>query len=225
MPPSYNHKGEIMISNVNDTFLDEIAEAKHLGHKFMKIFLHPDRIGRNQKQIIISGAVVLKGFITGNDNHGRMGYTFEERRGDSMVFNYDPQEREYVCWLYDDPGMGYFSETGYNRDLLASHFNDNFFIIQDPDVYADVNLRAEYLKKNPNTKYKKKTSVDKSLNTIDDIDSQIKFLKQRKEILAKTEEIKKEEEKKKEEAVKKAKKVIPKKKIELPEKKEETINA
>jgi recombination DNA repair RAD52 pathway protein len=69
-----------------------------------------------------------------------------------MNFFFERQEREFICDLYDDKGPGYFSPIGYNRDLLASHMiseelEDQFFVIKDPIVMADIKNRIDYIKK------------------------------------------------------------------------------
>lgn len=172
----------------NEREIAELAEAKKQGHKFMKIYLHPSKIQRNQRRIIISGAVTLHSVITGLDQFGGQQYNFEEKRGDSMIFEFDSNEREYICWLYDDPGKGYFSPNGYNRDLLASHWDQDFFIIRDPDLYADIKLRRDYLTANPKVgeveKLDKYKPVNKNLShatSVEEIDAQLEFLLQRKE--------------------------------------------
>ena len=166
----------------------ELAEAKRQGHKFMKIYLHRSKIPRQQSKFIISGAVTLIGVKTGLDEYGGEQYHFEERRGDSMVFEFDRSEREFICYLYDDPGHGYFSPSGYNRDLLATHFNQSYFVIKDPNLYADVKLRYEYIQKNPPKKIvvNHHQGVVPNLNsgsTVTEINNQIEFLQQRKEQL------------------------------------------
>lgn len=178
----------------DDQAIEELAEAKKKGHKFMKIYLHPSKIQRNQKKIIISGAVTLQAVKVGLDQFGGTEYRFVEKRGDSMIFEFDSAEREYVCWLYDDVGRGYFSPVGYNRDLLASHWKEDFFIIKDPEAYADVKLRHDYISENP-----KATTIDvkseKAINqhissgqNVEEIDNQIKFLQQRKTQVIKMDE-------------------------------------
>jgi hypothetical protein len=106
-----------------------------------------------------------------------------------MVFDFDENEREYICWLLDDAGRGYFSPTGYNRDLLASHFEQPFFIIKDPELYADIKLRNEYLKKSPPVidvkQHKAFTTNIHSGMSIEEIDNQIEFLRQRKDQIIK----------------------------------------
>lgn len=183
----------------NNKAFVELAEAKRQGHNFMKIYLHRSKIGRGERKIIISGAVTLQGFRRGFDQFGGDSYEFVERRGDSMVFEFDENEREFICWLYDDPGRGYFSPNGYNRDLLASHWEENFFIIKDPEVYADVKLRYEYLKSNPKKLEIISAHVDVNRNissgmTVDEIESQIDFLLQRKEQIIKINSENQEEE-------------------------------
>jgi len=180
-----------MIQNVNDPSFNQLVEAQRLGFKFMKIYLHRERIGRLQKRITIGGAVSLVGYKKGQDDMGQQAYEFVERRGESMVFDFDAQEREFICWLYDDAGQGYFSETGYNRDLLASHMDFNFFIIKDPELLVDIEQRYDYMKKHPGKKrYKAKPLNEKltgSMN-ISDIDNQMKFLQSRKDMLVSLEE-------------------------------------
>lgn len=197
----------------------EIVEAKRQGHKFIKVYLHRSKIGRGQKRIMISGAVTLVGYRVGMDDFGSGNFRFEERRGDSMVFEFDENEREYICWLYDDAGRGYFSPNGYNRDLLATHFDQEFFIIKDPEVYADVKLRYEHLQKNPpseaTTNHKAFTTNINSGMTLDEIDSQIEFLKQRKEQIIKIDSSGSIEEDQKTEAYDRLKKERTKKKPDL----------
>ena len=169
----------------NDREFVELAEAKRQGHKFMKIYLHRSKIPRNQSKMIISGAVTLIGIKVGLDEYGGEQYHFEERRGDSMIFEFDPSEREFVCYLYDDPGRGYFSPSGYNRDLLATHWDQQYFVIKDPSIYADVKLRYEYIKANPPKQlivnhHAGVVPTINSSSTVSEIENQIEFLKQRK---------------------------------------------
>jgi len=188
-----------MIQNVNDPSFNQLIEARRAGHKFMKIYLHRDRIGQMQRKISICGAVTLIGYKKGVDGMGLPKFDFREVRGESMVFEFDYSEREFICWLYDDPGPGYFSKTGYNRDLLASHWEENFFIIQDPELYADIHARYKYHKANPTKTVQKKGPVVDKITTddsIQDIDAQMAFLQAQKDKLVevKAEEIKKENE-------------------------------
>jgi len=172
------------IQGLDERTYSELTEAKRAGHKFMKIYLNRAQIGRGQRQVIISGAVVLNGIRIGSDDFGQDTYRFDEMRGESMVFEFNPEEREFICWVYDDPGRGYFSPYGYNRDLLATHWDEPYFVIKDPEVYADVKSRAQFLKDNPQThKISKEKATVGNINnavTADEIDSQIEFLKQRK---------------------------------------------
>ncbi len=191
-----------MIADLSQDKFSEIVEAKRLGHNFMKIYLHRSRIGRNQKQIIISGAVVLRGYRSGMDEFGNDLFHFEEKRGESMIFEFDPADREYVCYLYDDPGKGYFSETGYNRDLLASHFEEDYFVIKEPQLHAEIQARYDWMKENPGKQLDSSNKIVTNINSggsIEDIDSQIKFLQSRKSMMTKlkaSEKIKEDDKKK-----------------------------
>ena len=167
----------------DEEIVDEVIEAKRKGFKFIKVILDRSRIGRNQSEIHIAGAVILKGFKKGMGTGGLPEYNFEPRGGESMIFQFSREEREYVCWLYDDDGPGYFSRIGFNRDLLASHLEEKCFILSDPDVEKDVIARYEFIKSNPGKKRKqiKENIVVKDSDSVEDIDAQIAFLKKKRE--------------------------------------------
>ena len=189
-----------MIENVNDPRFDEIAEAKKLGHKFIKVYLHPSKIGKGQKEVLIGGAIILRGYRKGDDD-----FDFIPEKDANMVFIYDRNEREHICWLYDDPGKGYFSDVGYNRDLLATHWTENYFVLKEPSVYAEVKRRYEFLKENPpNRKQRKEQFNPQGRATpetaVKDLEDQIKFLKGRADQIKKTQLEQQKEDEKLEEA-------------------------
>jgi len=165
--------------------LDEVLEAKRQGHKFIKLFLHRSRIGRNQAEIIISGAVALRGIKKGSGIGGLPDYDFHPVVGESLVFTFSREEREYVCWMYDDQEPGYFSPIGYNRDLLATHLDDNFFVVNDVAVLQDIQSRYEWLKSNPDKRNKRQVAAAFTTGapqSVDEIDAQIEMLKERKRL-------------------------------------------
>lgn len=177
-----------MIGNINSKAFDKLVEAQKQGHSFIKVYLHPARATRNRKPVTISGAVILHGYKSGGGANGNEEYNFFERRGGTLIFRFDASEREFICYLYDDPGRGYFSSTGYNRDLLASHLDMKMFIVKDPEIHADIVLRNEYMLKNPGAKIDsgdvKKISSSASRK---EIESEMIHLKKRLENLEKIE--------------------------------------
>lgn len=162
--------------------IDEVIEAKRQGHKFIKVFLHPEIIQRNANEVAISGAIVLKAEKRGVGAGGLPDYHFTAEGGETLIFRFNRAEREFMCWVFDDKGPGYFSPIGYNRDLLASHLEENFFIIPDEKVKKDIENRYQYMKENPG-----KRSVNAGApiltaptETPEDIDAQIIYLKEKK---------------------------------------------
>lgn len=167
----------------DENILDEILEAQAQGHKFIKVYLNMRIFGRTQNEMIISGGVKLIASQTGNGMAGLPEYSFEERSGESFRFALDVKERQYTCHILDDQGPGYFSPIGYNRDLLATHMEEGFFMIPDKEVEADVLKRAEYIKENKKKHVSKKDRpavLTSTANTPEDIDSHIKYLLEKK---------------------------------------------
>ena len=186
-----------MIENINDPAFDEIAEAKKQGHKFHKIYLHRSKAGKGQQKISISGAIILRGYRSGIDQDET--FTFQPMSNENLDFYWDRNEREFICWLYEDQGPGYFSNKCYNKDLLATHFDQDYFIIKEPELFAEVKTRYEWLKKNP-------PKLDKPVNNfnphnnriskeddISDLESQIQILQGRKKQIQKLDVNEKEE--------------------------------
>ena len=169
-----------------EEYFDQVVEAKRQNYRFIKVFLHRDRIGRGQSEILISGCVGIQGSKVGTGGIGGLAeYEFRTVHSDEMRFTFDRNEREYVCHLLDDQGPGYFSEVGYNRDLLASHLNENYFVIQDASVLKDIQKRHALLLSNGGKKVKmKKAPVLDNNSTSEDIDAQIKFLEEKKKLLS-----------------------------------------
>ncbi len=168
-----------------EEYFDQVIEAKRQNYRFIRVFLHRDRIGRGQKEILISGCVGLHAYKTGMDGIGGTSeYEFKTIHGDEMRFTFDKNEREYVCDLLDDQGPGYFSEVGFNRDLIASHFSEPYFIIKDVEVLKDIKKRYETLIALGGEKIeRKKAPVLNNNSTSEDIDEQIKFLQNMKKTL------------------------------------------
>ena len=182
-----------------ERYLDQVIEAKRKGYKFIKVILHHERIQRGQKEILISGCVGLQAIKVGSDGIGGLPeYEFKLTQSDEMRFVFDKNEREYVCQLLDDKGPGYFSEISFNRDLLASHFTQNYFIIDDPEVKKDVEKRYNYLLSLNGKKVTRKAAPVLDNNaTEEEIDEQIRFLKEKKKSIKKevSDVVKEEEEK------------------------------
>lgn len=196
-----------MIRDIKDSFFDKRVEAKKFGHRFIKVYLHPSKIGRNQQEVIISGCVDLVGTPSGLNDRGQRSYNFHEQYGASMKFILDDNEGEFVCWLYDDQGKGYFSETGYNRDLLASHYNDNFFTINDVDVLKDVQERAEWRSAHKKDKYREGIAPKIKQASKEDLAKEIEALQKK---LQNLEEIEKEQLTEKESLTEKIEKISKK---------------
>lgn len=171
----------------DEEVLDEVVEAKRQGHRYIKLFLDRSRIGRNQDSIIISGAVILRGIRKGSGIGGLPDYEFQAVAGESLVFTFSREEREYICWMYDDEMPGYFSPVGYNRDLLASHLNESFFIINDVAVLQDVQNRAQWLVDNPKRRNQRQSNPSfagqaTKATSVDELDREIEILKERKRL-------------------------------------------
>jgi hypothetical protein len=173
----------------DEEMFDEVIEAQRQGHRFFKIFLDRSRIGHQQAELLISGAVILRGFKKGSGIGGAPEFEFKAVHGQSLVFRYSKADADFVCMMYDDPGPGYFSATGYNRDLLATHYGENFFYVKDPEIKADIEKRVIWLEENKdkrNQRRKDPSIMSTTVNNVDDIDSQIAFLEsKKKEMLAK----------------------------------------
>lgn len=169
-----------MIRSLSDPHFDEYVEAKKQGYKFIKVYLNHKRVETSGKTVTICGAVMLKGTKGGLNSVGQRAYEFREIRGGaSMIFRLDESEREFICYMYDDPGRGYFSPVGFNRDFLASHMDRDDFIIRDPEVHADIKLRYEYMKANPGKKYKGEAPKTSANATRVDIENEINHLQER----------------------------------------------
>jgi hypothetical protein len=172
-----------MIKDLEEDIIDKVAEAKRQGHRFIKLFLNRNMVQRNKGEILISGAVALIGTKKGSGFGGLPDFDFKPKQGESLHFSFSREEMEYMCWMFDDQGPGYFSSVGYNRDLLASHLEEDFFVIPDPAVLEDVKKRHSYMKANPGKKnhMREPAMMSTTAESVEDIDAQIEYLKSRKE--------------------------------------------
>lgn len=163
--------------------IDVIMEAKRLGHKFIKVILHRNMIQRSQNEIVISGVTILREFKKGLGTGGIPEYSFKVQGGENLVFSFSREDREFVAFMFDDQEKGYFSPKGYNRDVLASHLDDDMFVIHDEAVLEDVKARNKWMKENPGAKNMPETEaiIRPAVNSEDDIDKEIQRLKDMKE--------------------------------------------
>lgn len=159
-----------------------VIEAKRAGKRFIKVRLNPRHWpSETSEEKKITGGVELRGHRRpGVGGHASWG--FSERRDGDLRFNWDPRERDFICMMYDDQGPGYFSGVGFNRDLLASHYGDGMFVIDDPDVIADVQNRIENLQGSKSKSYEEKQAF-KSRQQASVIDRQVRELEERKKRL------------------------------------------
>lgn len=153
--------------------------AKRAGHKDIEIRLNPQ--ARHQSAGQITGCKVLRVFPNGTDHNNVPKYEFEVGNGD-ISFVFDEEKMDMVAYLLDDEERGTVSQVGYNRDLLASHID--IFIVVDPTIAADVEKRAEKIRRKAVEDERRRSNVEVSEDyaeeTPDELDAKIKMLQEKK---------------------------------------------
>jgi len=172
--------------DITDT-MKRVAAMKQ-GYKFIELRLNPEKVRTSQQQVRITGVKCANAYSAGLAKNGIRQYDIV-KQGGHLVFKLDLEEGEYKGWLYDDEEKGPYSEIGYNRDVLASHYHEDRFIIVDPKIRKDVEKRAKLVKKHISESLAEKEEA-KPMNSVEDIDAQIEMLQQQKQALT---EMKKEE--------------------------------
>ena len=98
-------------------------------------------------------------------------------------FDYDSQTGQHISWIYDD-------DAGYNRELLASHFYNGLYEIMELPIRKEIEVLAEQKKlevENRPEEGPEEILTDNQINemSVDSIEQQIEYLKQRKVALLK----------------------------------------
>lgn len=190
-PPHQTIKESVMpnfIESLSGPQMDVVAEAERQGYHFIKVFLHPTQVKKSGGPSRFSGCIELKGSQQGIGSKAT--FVFSQIKGGSFVFNYEQSSRRWVCYMFDDQHEGPYSAVGFNRDMLAGHLGQNWFIVEDPKIFIDLKKRHEWLVSNIEVirkrKEDKKNRIDVSggvptaAENIEDLETKIKFLEDRK---------------------------------------------
>lgn len=165
----------------NDHRLVRAAEVE--GYKF--ITLRAKESLMEEQELRFGNIFRLRFFQDRGLRDGRPRTSFNVEQG-HLVFRYDPQARAHIAFLWDDDQPGVVSETGYNRDFLASHMDRAEWIIEDREVEKDVRERLQRMKHKAADKAQQQVEGPLSQEnmdnmTLESIEAQLDFLMKMKE--------------------------------------------
>ena len=161
---------------------EKILEAELQGHSFIK--LKYKKSYRKDMPIVIGPVWTLQEYRNTTIRDGATTMNLILRMG-KLWFRWDPLQRSHVAYLLDDKEPGCFSEKGWNRDFLATHYTLNEWEILTEEVKDDILIRIELsravqAKKKEGLAKKDEGEIDILAIDEKDIEKQIAFLQAQK---------------------------------------------
>lgn len=163
---------------------DNIRAMESEGHRFIALMLN-EKIMDEQEQRF-GNVYKLRVFRDRQIRSGQTNISDNIEQG-HLVFRYDPHLRRHAAYLWDDDRPGEFSERGYNRDFLASHYEHRAWEIEDKDIEDDIKERLAYLKSTKVNQIQQ-TNTDQPLTDQEMQSMSLKGLEEQIELLTKAKE-------------------------------------
>ena len=160
---SYNQAGGVVSTAEEMMVHVAIREAKKAGHKFIELYYNQELIqdAELQAEVRINGVQAVRVYES-RDKQNRRTYDVVVKGG-QLIFRLDEEIGEWVGEMLDDKTEGLYGEIGYNRDILASHYETGEFIIKDKRIEREVKSRLEKIKKIRHQKDVERVAKDTSI--------------------------------------------------------------